>query len=158
MKKSDTPHLARLAADICVLRRVDDEVQLLLIQRGKPPFEGYWALPGGRLEADETLDQCAARELLEETGLRPILLRHFANFSDPQRDPRERTVSAAYVARVEDGAKVVAGSDAAEAKWFSITSLPPLAFDHPMIVKTGLVALQRWPDCRDLYKCAGENA
>lgn len=142
MKKSGTAHYVRLAADICVFRSLDLDIQTLLIQRRKSPFQGSWALPGGRLEADESLDQCAARELLEETGLRAISLKHFVNFSDPVRDPRERTVAAAYIARVAIDAEVVAGSDASRAKWFSTSDLPPLAFDHKQILQTALTSLR----------------
>lgn len=142
-------HYARLATDICVFRQADVSLQILLILRKKAPFEGCWALPGGRLEADETLDQCAVRELQEETGLTPVFIQQFANFSDPQRDSRERTVSAAYIACAATDAVVVAGSDAAFARWFLITSLPALAFDHALILQEGLCALQRSIDNED---------
>ena len=138
MNEKRPPHHVRLAADICVYRQAGDEIQFLLIRRAKPPFEGCWALPGGRLEADETLDQCASRELLEETGLRAVELRHLANFSEPMRDPRERTVSAAYIARVADDAKAVAATDAVAVEWFLTSSLPELAFDHHLILRKAL--------------------
>ena len=143
MNKKRPPHHVRIAADICVYRQAGDEIQFLLIRRAKPPFEGCWALPGGRLEADETIDQCASRELLEETGLRAVELQFFANFSEPMRDPRERTVSAAYIARVADDAKAVAATDADAAEWFSISSLPALAFDHHRILQKASDVLQR---------------
>lgn len=136
-----TAHYLRMAADICALRRLDGDLQVLLIRRGKDPFKGCWALPGGRLEADENLDQCAVRELLEETGLHPESIRQFATFSEPQRDPRERTVSACYVAWINSTAKVQASSDAAAAGWFPVSSLPDLAFDHGEILETCLSAL-----------------
>lgn len=139
----------RLAVDICVFRRREAGHEVLLIRRDKAPFKGSWALPGGRLEADETLDECAVRELEEETGLRPGPLRHFANFSDPDRDPRERTVSAAYIARVASDAKVTAGSDAAAVAWFPVLELPPLAFDHRLILQEGFLALQQLTDDED---------
>jgi 8-oxo-dGTP diphosphatase len=135
-------HRVRLAADICVLRSMDGNQQILLIRRGNPPFKGSWALPGGRLEANETLDQCAIRELLEETDLNPTSIDHFANFSDPQRDPRERTVSAAYIAWVASDACPRAGSDAAQIRWFSTSALPPLAFDHDLIIQTCISVLR----------------
>ena len=151
MKKPDTAHYVRLAVDICVFRKVDLDIQVLLIQRRKYPFQGSWALPGGRLEADESLDQCAVRELLEETGLHAISIRHFANFSEPHRDPRERTVAAAYIARVASDAEVVAGSDASMAKWFSTSDLPPLAFDHKQILQIALISLLEASGHNDLF-------
>jgi len=140
-------HQVRLAADICVFRQRDGLMEILLIKRLKPPFAEEWALPGGHLEAGENLDACAIRELHEETGLRPQSIEHFANFSDPSRDPRGRTVSAAYVAIVSDNSdQAVAGSDAKDACWFSVSSLPGLAFDHELII------------CRALVWQAGFNA
>ena len=135
-------HQVVIAADVCVFRRVNDELELLLIQRKKSPFEGFWALPGGRLEENETIDECCLRELYEETGLKPDWIRHFANFSEPLRDPRIRTVSAAYVASLNvHSTEAVAGSDAAEVCWFSVESLPELAFDHASIVVVAVKAM-----------------
>ncbi len=138
MGNAGSPHYVRLASDICVFKKSDSGLQLLLIQRRKAPFKGDWALPGGRLEADEDLDQCATRELLEETGLASVFIKHFANFSAPQRDPRERTVSAAYIAQASADAVISAGSDASRVAWVPVSSLPPWAFDHDQI---GLSAL-----------------
>lgn len=130
-----------------VVVTVDDlDLRVLLIQRGEPPFEGQWALPGGFVrvsdDADqgEDLDAAAARELAEETGLRPrdVYLRQFRAFGKAGRDPRYRVISVAYYALVsgEKLPRVVAGDDAADARWFSATELPTmrLAFDHPAIV------------------------
>lgn len=141
MSNMDKAHRLRMAADICALRRLDGDLQVLLIRRGKDPFKGCWALPGGRLEADENLDQCAVRELREETGLNPESIRQFATFSEPLRDPRERTVSAAYIAWIADTSEINAGSDATVAAWFSISSLPDLAFDHATILEACLSTL-----------------
>lgn len=145
MKKQKI-HYVCLATDICVFSRKDGQLQVLLIRRDKEPFKGNWALPGGRLEPDETLEQCAARELMEETGLHPDRIWHFANFSNPQRDPRVRTVSAAYFAWITNDINVIAGSDASAAEWFQVSSLPPLAFDHNLILQAGLLALERLPE------------
>lgn len=129
-------HLVRLATDICVFRHRDDLTEILLIKRLNPPFAGEWALPGGRLEAGENLDACAIRELYEETGLQPQTIEHFANFSDPDRDPRERTVSAVYIAMAGDNSdQAIAGSDAKDVRWFPLSSLPELAFDHELIIR-----------------------
>lgn len=137
-----TAHYLRMAADICALRRLDNDLQILLIRRAKDPYKGCWALPGGRLEADENLDQCAVRELEEETGLRAENIWQFATFSEPLRDPRERTVSACYIAWIADSACAQAASDAAEARWFSFSALPELAFDHDKILEACLLAVK----------------
>ena len=102
-------------------RPVRDEMSLLLVRRGKPPFKGYWALPGGFLRPDETIEECAARELREETGLAGQALMPLRMFSEPGRDPRAWIVSQAFLAIVrKPGSRVAGGDDAAEARWFSI--------------------------------------
>ena len=126
-----------LTAD-CVVVRSGSEV--LLVRRGGEPFKGCWALPGGFMEMDETIEHCAVRELEEETGLRFAEqdLRLIGVYSAPGRDPRGRTVTAAF--RVECGERraesgeAVAGDDAAEVRWWPLAALPPLAFDHADIV------------------------
>lgn len=126
-----------LTAD-CVVVRSESEV--LLVRRGGEPFRGCWALPGGFMEMDETIEHCAVRELEEETGLRFAErdLRLVGVYSAPGRDPRGRTVTAAF--RVESGERrtesgeAVAGDDAAEVRWWPLAALPPLAFDHADIV------------------------
>ncbi|MDP3492586.1 MAG: NUDIX domain-containing protein [Hyphomonadaceae bacterium] len=119
------------------------DLSLLLIKRGGPPFEGSWALPGGFLAPDEDLDSCAHRELKEETGVDAELLFHFANFSAPDRDPRQRVVSIAYLALLRfDLITLKAGSDAADARWFPLASLPNLAFDHREIVDVAVRTLR----------------
>ena len=142
-----------LTAD-CVVVRSGSEV--LLVRRGGEPFKGCWALPGGFMEMDETIEHCAVRELEEETGLRFAErdLSLIGVYSAPGRDPRGRTVTAAF--RVESGERrvesgetpqscgqlplgrgavePVAGDDAAEVRWWPLAALPPLAFDHADIV------------------------
>jgi 8-oxo-dGTP diphosphatase len=135
-------HYLRMAADVCALRRVNGELQILLIRRAKDPFKGCWALPGGRLEADENLDQCAVRELEEETGLRAENIRQFATFSEPLRDSRERTVSACYIAWIAESACAQAATDAEEARWFPVNALPELAFDHAKVLKACLLEVK----------------
>lgn len=126
-----------LTAD-CVVVRSGSEV--LLVRRGGEPFKGCWALPGGFMEMDETIEHCAVRELEEETGLRFAErdLRLIGVYSAPGRDPRGRTVTAAYrVELVEQSAengRPVAGDDAAEVRWWPLAALPPLAFDHAEII------------------------
>ena len=122
-----------LTAD-CVV--TDNEDRLLLVQRGNEPFKGCWALPGGFMEMDETLEHCAVRELEEETGLRveESALRLVGIFSTPGRDPRGRTVTAVYAVQYHGAAAPQAGDDAAALRWWSLSALPPLAFDHAEIV------------------------
>jgi 8-oxo-dGTP diphosphatase len=128
------PHPA-VTTDIAVFTIHDDALQLLLIRRGQPPFAGTWALPGGFVDIDEDLADCAARELVEETGIRDLYLEQLYTFGAPGRDPRERVISVAYFALAPAVALTVqAGDDAADARWFRLDSLPPLAFDHAEII------------------------
>lgn len=108
--------------------------RLLLVQRGNEPFKGCWALPGGFMEMDETLEECARRELKEETGLETAArFEELKSFSTLDRDPRGRTITVAFLA-VVPMAEVKGNDDAAEACWFSFDELPQLAFDHDEIV------------------------
>lgn len=121
-----------LTADCIVMR--GDEV--LLVRRGREPYKGCWALPGGFMEMDETIERCAVRELQEETGIEvgQGQLRLVGVFSAPGRDPRGRTVTAAYAVEVPAGTEAIAGDDAADVRWWPLVQLPPLAFDHAAII------------------------
>jgi len=128
----------------CVVFGLDDEdLKVLLIQRDLEPFAGRWALPGGFVHVDETIDQAARRELAEETGLTKVFLEQLYTFGGVDRDPRERIVTVAYYAlvRLLDH-KVQAATDARNAAWFAIDDLPKLAFDHQGIVDAALARLQ----------------
>jgi 8-oxo-dGTP diphosphatase len=130
------PHPA-LTTDVALFTILDDELQLLLVRRGRAPFAGTWALPGGFLDMDEDLDQCAARELAEETGLdgSALGLEQFHTFGAVHRDPRERVISVAYLALAPpDGLCIQAGDDAADTRWFPLDALPDLAFDHDQVI------------------------
>lgn len=124
-----------LTAD-CVIFGFDGQaLKLLLIERGIEPYKGYWALPGGFMRMDETIDECARRELMEETGIRDIYIEQFRVFSATDRDPRGRVVTVAFVALVRPEAyRIAAGDDANNAMWFDSNELPPLAFDHEHII------------------------
>ncbi|KAI3430426.1 hypothetical protein D9Q98_005021 [Chlorella vulgaris] len=118
----------------------DTEPQLLLIKRKNDPFAGSWALPGGFVDENEALEAAAARELQEETGVDPsrVLLSQVGAFGDPGRDPRGWCISVAYAALVPSSSElqIQAADDAAEAQLYKITEqLPPLAFDHKLIVR-----------------------
>jgi 8-oxo-dGTP diphosphatase len=132
---------AALTVDCVVFGFDGGELQVLLIRRGLAPFKDKWALPGGFVRVEETLDDAARRELEEETGLREVFLEQLYTFGTVKRDPRERVVSVAYFALVKPGA-VTAATDAAEAKWFPVSDLPSLAFDHADILTTALTRLR----------------
>lgn len=134
---------AALTVDCVVFGLDDDELKVLLIQRGLPPFEGKWALPGGFVHVDETLEEAARRELEEETGLRNIFLEQLFTFGAVDRDPRERVVSVAYYALVNlRDHRVQAATDAREAAWFGVHGGPTLAFDHADILEKALERLR----------------
>lgn len=133
-----------LTVDCVVFGWDGTDLQILLIERGQPPFEGCWALPGGFVQTNEPLDTAALRELKEETGLDQIFLEQLYTFGAVDRDPRERIVTVAYYALVnlKDYAPPKGDSDARRAQWFPISATPPLAFDHKKILNTGLQRLR----------------
>lgn len=122
----------------CVVITKEDTPQVLLIQRGFEPFKGCWALPGGFMNMDETTEQCAIRELEEETGLKISDVRQIGAFSKVDRDPRGRTITVAYLAIVDAPLEVKGLDDAAKAQWFPLSTLPPLAFDHADILREAI--------------------
>jgi len=133
-----------VSVDAVVFREREGRLELLLIRRGQPPFAGRHALPGGFVEMDEELPDAAARELREETGLDGVALEQLAAFGRPDRDPRGRCISIAFVGILERGGDQVAGGDdAAEAGWHDTAELPPLAFDHDEIIARALLARSR---------------
>lgn len=119
----------------CVVITNEPLPKVLLIKRGENPFKDSWALPGGFLNIEETLDQCAIRELKEETGLQLSECYQVGTYSGVSRDPRTRVITTAYLFIVPEPAEVAGHDDAAEAQWFPITDFPHLAFDHYDIVK-----------------------
>lgn len=132
-----------VTVDLVVLTVRDDALQALVVRRGEPPFEGRWALPGGFVHADEGLDEAAARELREETGLDlgRVHLEQLASYGAPDRDPRMRVVTVAYIALAADLPTPRAGTDAADARWWPVSELlegPGLAFDHGRILRDGV--------------------
>ena len=128
-----------LTADCMV---VNSHGEVLLVRRGNDPIKGCWALPGGFMEMDETIEHCAVRELEEETGIKVNEkdIRLIGVYSAPGRDPRGRTVTAAYLVKNEECRmkNARAGDDAAEVHWWPLNALPPLAFDHAQIVSDGV--------------------
>ena len=114
---------------------ISKQNSVLLIERGREPFKGNWALPGGFVDMDEPLEIACQRELEEETGMRIAELKQFKAFGAVDRDPRHRTISVVFYAFTEDEIIAQAGDDAANARWFLLDQLPELAFDHQLILE-----------------------
>ena len=135
------PHPA-VTAD-CVIFGFDESniMKVLLIQRGNDPYKGKWAFPGGFMNMDETAEQCARRELEEETGLKDVAVEQFYTFTNVNRDPRERVITVAHYALVKLS-EVKGGDDAEKAQWFSLDEIPSLAFDHEEILNKALQTLK----------------
>ncbi len=121
-----------------------DGVSVLLVQRKYEPYKNSWALPGGFVLERESLEEAVKRELSEETGIRVQYLEQLYSFGDPGRDPRQRIISIAYwgLVKTSQFAQLRASTDAQNAAWFNIKSLPQLAFDHRTIVQTGIERLR----------------
>ncbi len=133
----------RPAVTVDIVVFSDDVLDVVLIQRKHPPFEGHWALPGGFIEMEESLEASALRELEEETGVTDVTLTEVGAFGAPFRDPRGRVITIAYATVVEKSTlNLEAGSDASEVAWFSKTDLPQLAFDHSEIIQKALKTLE----------------
>jgi 8-oxo-dGTP diphosphatase len=114
---------------------ISPERKVLLIERGREPYLGKWALPGGFINMDEELETACRRELEEETGIRMGELKQFKAFGAVHRDPRHRTISVLFYAFTDDELLASAGDDAANAQWFPVNDLPDLAFDHLQILE-----------------------
>lgn len=128
----------------CVVFGLDEgDLKLLLIQRRGDPFKNCWALPGGFVRIEEELEEAALRELQEETGVSKVYLEQLCTVGTVNRDPRERVVTVAYYALVNLGDyKLAAATDASDAAWFPVRSLPNLAFDHKEIISLAIKRLQ----------------
>lgn len=133
-----------LTVDCVVFGLGEEELEIMLVERGAQPYKGRWALPGGFVRLDEGLKTAAMRELEEETGLENVYLEQLYTFGDNlNRDPRERVVSVAYYALVRsEDHRATAATDAVDARWFTVTQHPPLAFDHEEILATALARLR----------------
>lgn len=132
-----------VTVDVVIFTLRENDLQVLLIQRKRPPFQGMWAVPGGFVGIDESLETAALRELQEETGVEDVYLEQLYTFGEPGRDPRGRVITVAYFALLSANAvQPRAGDDAAQARWWSIYNLPPLAFDHDRILAYALRRLR----------------
>jgi 8-oxo-dGTP diphosphatase len=134
---------AALTVDCVVFGFDEGDLKLLLIQRDLEPFAGKWALPGGFVRVEESLDEAALRELQEETGVGKVYLEQLYTFGEPKRDPRERVVTVAYYALVKlSDHRIKGATDARNAAWFDINDLPRVAFDHEKIIEAALLRLK----------------
>ena len=129
----------------CVVMTKEPTPKVLLIERGADPYKGCWAFPGGFMNMDETTEQCAIRELEEETGLKVSEIKQIGAYSKVDRDPRGRTITVAYLAVIDAPVVVTGQDDAAKAQWFPIDNLPPLAFDHEEIMQDAISAYKEQP-------------
>lgn len=137
--KYDRPSVA---LDVLLFTIQENQLQILLVRRKEEPFQGEWAFPGGFVKMNESLEVGAARELREETGLKDIYLEQLYTFGNPKRDPRTRVISVAYLAlAAKTDWAIMADTDASEAKFWPVSKLPKLAFDHQEIFEYGLSRL-----------------
>ena len=135
----------QIAVDAIVFGYSKEEgVSILLIKRKYDPYQGSWAIPGGFVLDDESLEQAVERELLEETGVKINYLEQLYTFGEPDRDPRKRIISVAYFGLVKSNEfeKLMASTDAEDAKWFNFKQLPSLAFDHEKILNMAIDRLR----------------
>lgn len=133
-----------VTADIVIFTVKENDLKVLLVKRGIEPFKNKWAIPGGFVGINESLDQAAKRELEEETGIKDIYLEQLYTFGDPKRDPRGRVITVAYIALVSsENIKLKATADVSDAQWFSVSKIPNLAFDHKQLLDYALKRL-RW--------------
>jgi 8-oxo-dGTP diphosphatase len=130
--------------DVVIFTLIERELHVLLVQRKRWPYEGFWAIPGGFINMDESLEQAARRELEEETGVRDVYLEQLYTFGDPQRDPRTRVISVAYMALVRAEVQHLRVSDESHAvRWFPVRDLPEaLAFDHEQVLSYAIGRLR----------------
>ncbi len=132
-----------VTVDVIIFTLRDNDLQVLLIKREHPPFKEMWAIPGGFVGIDESLEEAVLRELEEEAGVHDVYLEQLYTFGDVGRDPRGRVITVAYFALIPAPAPSPrAGDDAAEACWWSMYDLPPLAFDHTDILAYALQRLR----------------
>lgn len=133
-----------VTVDIVVFTIKDDDLKVLLIKRGIEPYKDYWAIPGGFVKINESLENAAKRELEEETGVKEVYLEQLYSFGEVDRDPRGRVITVAYMALINSEKIILsARTDAKEAQWHSVKKLPKLAFDHNKILEYSLKRL-RW--------------
>lgn len=138
-----------VAVDLAIFTVQEARLELLLIRMKREPYTGQWALPGGRIRGDETVEQAATRELYEKAGLQEIYLEQLYTFSEPSRDPRARCISVAHMALIRGDAPLRTTDKYSGIGWFPVTRLPPLAFDHKAMADYAIKRLRaklEWSD------------
>lgn len=132
-----------VTVDVLVFVIMDQKLQVALIKRGVAPYKNRWAIPGGFVHIDESLEEAARRELAEESGVQGVFLEQLYTFGAPSRDPRGRVITVAYYALVPDqNITLAASTDARVAQWFPVDAIPTLAFDHKAILSLALERLK----------------
>lgn len=132
-----------LTVDVIIFTIKNKELKVLLVKRDIEPFKGRWAIPGGFVRIDESLEDAAKRELTEETGVKDVYLEQLYTFGEPKRDPRGRVITVSYMALINsDDVKLKATTDVSDVRWFSVSKLPELAFDHNKILSYALKRLK----------------
>lgn len=132
-----------VTVDTVIFTVQDDDLKVLLVKRGVEPHKGGWAIPGGFVHLDESLEDAARRELYEETNVRDLYLEQLYTFGSPDRDPRGRVISVSYFALISaEKRELIARTDSTEVGWFSVYKLPALAFDHADIIEYALKRLR----------------
>lgn len=132
-----------VTVDTVIFTILEDDLKVLLVKRGVEPFKGMWAIPGGFVNPEESLEDAARRELYEETNVKDLYLEQLYTFGAPDRDPRGRVISVAYFALISaEKRELVARTDSSDVSWFSVYDLPPVAFDHADIIEYALRRLR----------------
>jgi 8-oxo-dGTP diphosphatase len=131
-----------VTVDVVIFTLRENDLRVLLIRRRRPPHEGMWVIPGGSVQPNEALEAAAARRLAEETGLVDVYLEQLYTFGEPDRDPRDRTITVAYFAVVPPAGEMPSVEKTEHIRWWSIYDLPPLAFDHDQVMSYALTRLR----------------
>ena len=139
-KKYEKP---AVTVDIVIFTIQNNDLKVLLVKRDIEPFKGKWAIPGGFVRMEESLEEAAKRELQEETGVKNVYLEQLYTYGDPKRDPRGRVITVSYIALINsESIKLKPDTDVSDAQWFSISKIPSLAFDHKKILSYSLQRLK----------------
>lgn len=142
-QKTDSYQRPSVTVDVLIFTIQENQLKIVLVKRGVEPFKDMWAIPGGFVRIDESLEEAAKRELAEEAGVKDVYLEQLYTFGAPNRDPRERVITVAYFALVPtENIKLSAATDVTKAQWFPIDQLPKLAFDHQQILEFALKRLR----------------